>query len=168
MKKIIVVIAAVIISFAAKAQFYAGGSVNALFNDNTTISIAPEVGYNINDIFSVGVGLVFGSAEDIYSAFGINPYVRWNFAQNAPVNFFLDGGLAYLNYNNKVVDKSYSCFQIGIKPGFAIPVNDKFSFVAHVGFLGYTANEDGVPGYDDGFGISLNGNDISCGFYYNF
>lgn len=41
-------------------------------------------------------------------------------------------------------------------------------FVAHVGFLGYTANEDGVPGYEDGFGINLDGNDILCGLYFNF
>lgn len=168
MKKIIVVIAAVLVSFAAKAQFYAGGSLDALFNDNTTVSIAPEVGYNINDTFSVGLGVAFGSAEDTYSAFGINPYLRWNFAQSAPVNFFLDGGLMFLSYDSKLVDKSYSCFQFGVKPGFAIPVNEKFAFVAHVGFLGYTSNEDGIPGFDDGFGINLDGSNISCGFYYNF
>lgn len=168
MKKIIVVIAAVLISLAAKAQFYVGGSLEGLFNDNTAISIAPEVGYNINDTFSVGAAIAFGSVKDFNSAFGINPYVRWNFAQNEPLNFFLDGGLVYLTYNDKILDKSYSCFQIGIRPGFAIPVNDKFSFVAHVGFLGYTANEDGVPGYDDGFGINLDGNDILCGLYFNF
>ena len=168
MKKILVVIAAACISFAAHAQFYVGGSIDALFNDDTAISIAPEVGYNINETFSVGVGVGFGSFTDVFSAFGINPYLRWNFAEMAPVNFFLDGGLAFLSYNNKVVDKTYTCFQIGVKPGFAIPVNDKLSFVAHLGFVGYTANEDNVPGYDDGFGISFSGNDVSCGVYYSF
>ena len=49
-------------------------------------------------------------------------------------------------------------------------VSKNVSLIAHIGFLGYQGANDeaksaGQPEY---FGIGLNGNDISIGFYYNF
>ena len=170
MKKIIVIIAAACISFAANAQLYVGGAIHGLFNDNTSIGIYPEAGYALNETFTVGAALDFDTRKDAYTSFGINPYLRWNCLDLDPVKVFVDCGFMFVSFNNKAVDKSYTAFQLGVRPGFAIPLNDNLSFVSHVGFLGYTVNDNNNVWTisDEGFGIDLSGYNVTCGLYYNF
>lgn len=168
MKKVFALIVAATLCIAANAQFYVGGSLYFNTNDNTTgFSIAPEAGFALNETFSVGAILEFDTQKDWYNEFGITPYIRWNAMDFEPLKLFIDGGLTFTSYNNKITDKTDSAFEIGFRPGFAIPINDNLSFVAHVGFLGFGSNENGVPGVTDGFALSLN-NNILCGVYYCF
>ena len=55
------------------------------------------------------------------------------------------------------------------KPDVAIALNNKLSFVAHVGFLGYESvkNVDTKEKVNT-FGLDLDGNALSFGLYYNF
>lgn len=160
---------------AANAQTYLGGGFSFGNNDKgTSISILPEVGYAFNENWTVGGTLSFthvkikmDGADNSYSAFGIAPYVRWTFANAGPVNLFLDGGLAFYSISD-TADKKYSPFEIGITPGIAIPVSDRFSFVGHVGFLGYRDNDSTSLFDNEGFGMGLSGDDFSVGIYYNF
>ena len=73
--------------------------------------------------------------------------------------------------------KSANALSVGFRPGVAVNLNDKVSFVAHVGFFGYTHLKirDGIA---NGFAIEdmkvnswnadVDGNNITFGVYYNF
>lgn len=60
---------------------------------------------------------------------------------------------------------SVNGFEIGLKPGLAIKLNDSFSFITKVGFVGY--RDDYFRGAD-GFGVTLDGENISIGIDYEF
>jgi hypothetical protein len=82
------------------------------------------------------------------------------------VNVFIDGGFGYQNVKwGEVKD---NIWQFGLKPGVAINLNDKLSFVTHFGFLGY--KNEKFKGDDEStksFGFNL-GSEVSFGMYYNF
>jgi hypothetical protein len=59
---------------------------------------------------------------------------------------------------------------LGVKPGVAVNLNESISFVAHMGFLGYNSEKPDFDGAKatNTVGLSLDGTDLSFGFYYNF
>lgn len=63
------------------------------------------------------------------------PYVRYSYYENKVVRLFLDGGIGISSV--KYGDNSEGGFELGIKPGLAIKLNNHFSLVAKCGFLGY-------------------------------
>lgn len=176
MKKIVLTLAAVAMAATMNAQGYIGGSFgfqNVSYDGNSTsaFTILPEVGYNLDENLAVGVTVGYaesGSDDAKVKAFEIAPYARYTFVKAGPVNLFVDGGLGY--ENAKASGVSTNTFEIGIKPGVAVNLNEKFSFVAHVGFLGWGTSK---PDYDGAkstnyYGLNLDGNKLSFGFYYNF
>ena len=90
----------------------------------------------------------------------------------AIVNYFPEN--CQLRQDIKSIDENFAgtkinTFGIGFKPGVAVNLNEKLSFVAHVGFLGY--ENEKVKGDDkstNSFGLDLSGNNLSFGVYYNF
>lgn len=78
-------------------------------------------------------------------------------------------GFAFAKAESTIVSASedYTLFEIGFKPGLAIPVTGNLSFVGYVGFLGYRDN-DGLSTQDNGFCLNVGGNDVSFGIYYSF
>lgn len=72
---------------------------------------------------------------------------------------FCDGGFGYRHYNG--ADDELS---IGLKPGVELKL-DKFSLIAHVGFIGYQKNDNNNSSI---WGLDFNGNNIMLGVYYNF
>lgn len=190
MKKILAFVAVAIMTLSASAQnWYVGGSlgvgkVTTGDGDDkvstTAVSVLPEVGYNLNENWAVGttIGVTHTSTEGHkYTAFGIAPYARYTYFRADIVSLFVDGGFGFSTGKNKYKDddveissKSTNTFEIGFKPGVALTVNEKFGFVAHVGFLGYRgANKAAkAAGEPEAWGLSLKGDDLSIGFYYNF
>ena len=84
MRKLLFKLIAISFAAIANAQIYAGGSLSLKTNsdaESTSISIAPEVGYVLNDKFSVGAAL--GLYTHSYKGYGssnvlsIKPYVRY-------------------------------------------------------------------------------------------
>lgn len=145
-------------------------------NDQTTFSILPEIGYTFNENWAVGgvIGFAYDKQDNANlktTAFEIAPYARYTYASFGPVSLFADGGfgIAFAKAKNTLTDNSedYTPFEIGIKPGFAIHASDNLSFVAHVGFLGYRDNDD-LSTIKNGLDLSISGNDLSFGVYYNF
>lgn len=61
---------------------------------------------------------------------------------------------------------SVNGFEIGVKPGLAVKLNDNFSFITKVGFAGY--RDDYYRGEENGFGVGLDGENISIGIEYEF
>lgn len=177
MKKLFLTFVAAIISLSASAQGYVGGEVGFWrnFSDNkTTFSVAPEVGYNLSDTWAMGVTFQYVHAYEKgvkINAVTFDPYARFTYAKLGPVNLFLDGGFGIAVYKEKDADDSNVGWNVGIKPGVAVNLTDKLSFVAHIGFLGYRDSNDDHPwAYygDDGFGFDISGNDLTFGLYYNF
>lgn len=169
MKKLFVTVCMAVAAIAANAQVYVGGELGVWRNgedgaNKTSLTIAPEVGYNLNETWALGIklgynhqytgtgdidfGSLSGSGSIKTNSFVVEPYVRASYAKFGPVRLFVDGGFAFATSKNKytveVNSKSesetgdaHNAWQIGFKPGIAVDLNQHFSFIAHAGFLGY-------------------------------
>ena len=182
MKKIFALALVAMMGLTANAQGYVGGSLGFASesydgNSETVWSIMPEIGYNLNEDWALGVVVGYGEGKDktkidgiTYTdkvkTFAISPYVRYTPVKLDKVNIFIDGGFGYQNIKwGEVKD---NIWQFGVKPGVAINLNDKLSFVSHFGFLGY--KNEKLKGDDEStksFGFNL-GSEVSFGMYYNF
>lgn len=176
MKKFYMTLVAVMFAVCASAQVYVGGNVgissvdNGGDDDETYYKFLPEVGYKFSNDWAAGV--VFGWAKDaivvgkssmVAHTFEINPYARYTFLHGKFVNLFCDGALGYKHYNG-LADE----YSVGLKPGIELKL-DKFSLVAHVGFIGWKQTK--VKDSDlkqTAWGLDFDGNNISLGVYYNF
>ena len=183
MKKIFAVALVAMMTMTVNAQVYVGGGVGFQTtsqdgNSETFFKLVPEIGYNLDENWAVGIAVGYGEHKTTLKsgnlkttakvkAFEIAPYARYTFAKFDKVNLFVDGTVDYLHTDN-AGDKN-NTFSIGLKPGVAVNLNDKLSFVAHAGFLGY--QNDKVKGDDKStntFGLNLDGSNLSFGVYYNF
>lgn len=183
MKKIMMTLAAVCVAATMNAQVYLGGGLGVATssydgNSTTVWSILPEIGYNLDENWAVGMTVGYGESIDKVKVSGvtvkekvktfqISPYVRYTFVKFDKVNLFVDGSVGYKHEN--YAGTKTNTFAVGLKPGVAVNLNDKLSFVAHAGFLGY--ENEKVKGDDNStntFGFNLNGNSLSFGVYYNF
>lgn len=172
MKKNGLVFVMVMFAFVAKAQVYVAGSTSFWSNDDantTTFSIAPEVGYNLNEKWAVGAsfGFVHSSDDDFdvsSNAVVFNPYARYSFYENKVVRLFVDGGLGISSVKVKDND-SEAGFEFGLKPGIAIKLSKHFSVLAKCGFVGY--RDDYALG-GNGYGFALTSEDLSFGVHYEF
>ena len=169
---------AAVMAVSASAQVYVGGNLGIASVDpgagdsETVFTVLPEVGYSFNSDWAAGVafGWSKGSLQEpelsfdgtLTRTFSVNPYVRYNAISGKHVNFFIDGSFGYCHYNGMG-----DAWSIGLKPGVAVNL-DKFSFVAHVGFVGY---ENFKPKGGDAanvWGVDFDSNNITLGVYYNF
>ena len=201
MKKIMMTLAAVAVAATMNAQVYVGGTlsfktadvmVGADKESTTSFIINPEIGYVLDDNWSVGISFGFGSTNlatsdvvnyggvvstpatttklsDNYTMFAINPYARYTFAKLSMVNFFVDGGLNYTNLNTGSV--KVNSFGVNFQPGVAVNLNEKVSFVAKLGKVGYTSSKgdwDGAEAFGE-FDFTLSSlAALQFGMYYNF
>ena len=180
MKKIVLTMVAALAAVSMNAQVYIGGSVaieawssQKLAGDKseTAFKIMPEIGYNLSDEWAIGT--VIGYQSDKFngvngvseSTFSIAPYARYTFAKLGKVNLFVDGGLAFTSASKA----DWTEIAVGFQPGLAVNLNDKLSFVSHIGFLGWDQlNPDGDDNNISKFGLNLDATNITFGLYYNF
>lgn len=171
MKKIVLLLFVAIATLSVKAQdIYMGGNFSLWHNDdadNTAFTIAPEIGYNLDEKWALGVTLGFKheSESDIsVNTFMIEPYARFSYYENKIVRLFVDGGFGFATSKMEDAD-AVNGFEIGIKPGIAIKLNQHFSLIAKCGFLGY---QDDYSEAGSAFGLKLGSEDLSFGFHYEF
>ena len=188
MKKIFMTLAAAFVAVSMNAQVYVGGSLGfasvspEVGDGETTFTLLPEIGYQFSEDWAVGVQVGYASDKVMgvgyvgdlsqwvavgpsESAFIFAPYARYTALKYKCVNLFFDGGIGFVSGS----DAKFSAMNIGIKPGVAINLNEKLSFVSHFGFVGYeTVNPDGDDNNRSAFGLGLNGNSLTFGLYYNF
>jgi hypothetical protein len=180
MKKIFMTLVAVFAAMSMNAQVYIGGSFafeawssQKLAGDKseTVFKLLPEIGYNLTDEWAIGT--VIGYESDKFkgvdgvseSAFTIAPYARYTFSKLGKVNLFVDGGVGFKSASKA----DWTELEIGFKPGLAVNLTDKLSFVSHIGFIGYDQlNPDGDDNNISMFGLSLDATDITFGLYYSF
>ena len=183
MKKIMMTLAAIAVAATMNAQVYVGGSLgfNTSSHDgntNSSVTLLPEIGYNLDENLAVGIAFGYGQTKNTVEQnnvevsvtnkkFIINPYARYTFVKFDKVNVFVDGGLEYVHKDN--AGSKNNTFGIGVRPGVAVNLNDKLSFVSHFGWLGYSNSKDDYDGAKatNTFGFELN-SAVSFGMYYNF
>ncbi|QUB80585.1 outer membrane beta-barrel protein [Prevotella jejuni] len=183
MKKILLSFAVAFVSLAASAQVYVGGSVGIASSKTdgsdavTTYQFLPEVGYNINGDWAIGTTLGWGKGNPVeYEGESNNyvkvaPYARYTFVRSKYVNAFVDGGFGYTHYNHvHSGHASINEWEAGLRPGLAVNLSPKVSFVTHVGFVGWKSSkaDESNAKAKNVWGASLNGNNITFGVYYNF
>ena len=170
---------AALAAMTMNAQVYLGGGLNLSStskdgNSSTKIAVTPEIGYVLDENSALGLGITFstsGKDASKQTTFGVNPYYRYNVVKTEKVNLFLDGSFTFMNYKGDGSNKDYkeNEWSVGIRPGVAVALNEKLSFVSHFGFVGYeTVNPDGDDNNRSAFGLGLNGNSLTFGLYYNF
>lgn len=163
MKKFLVILALSFMALTAKAQVYVGGGIGfdgAAANGQSTavFTINPEVGYNLDDNMAVGLGISLGFTDGV-TVFSLDPYFRYYFLDWGPLRLFVDGNFNFTNTSVKNAEgAAHSTWGLGVLPGIAVPVNERWSVVGHVGRLGY---------YDGTFSFNLN-RVPGIGVYYEF
>lgn len=182
MKKIFMTMVIALFAVTANAQWYLGGSVgvasvkNGNADAETVYKFVPDFGYTINDDWAIGVAVGYqkGACSLLKGSFGqdtetevlqVSPYARYTFVKSKLVNVFIDGGVGLASYKDLGTE-----FQLGLKPGVAVNLNDKLSFVAHFGFVGFDTFSPKPDNIDNStnIGVDLDGNNIMFGLYYNF
>ncbi|NDV83339.1 outer membrane beta-barrel protein [Bacteroides sp. 51] len=174
MKKIVLLLLVVCATVSMNAQVYVGGTAGFWRNDKddadqTAFTIAPEIGYNFNEKWAIGAELGYKYAKEPgfkKNAVFVAPYARYSYCETGIVRLFLDGGVGFTSA--KIADDRTNGFEIGIKPGVAIKLNDKFSLITKVGFLGYRDDYFMDNDVENGFGLNLSGADLRFGFQVNF
>ncbi len=147
------------VSLAASAQVYVGGTLNLWNHENQNnfeFTILPEVGYSFNDKWTAGLEVGYTS---LTKAFTVSPYSRYTAVEWGKVGVIVDGSVQL-----RMADGNTG-FGIGLRPGLKVDITDNLTFISHLGFLGYRDNY----GYSaDGFGLTCSGSDLAFGLYYNF
>lgn len=206
MKKIMMTLAAVAVAATMNAQVWIGGELglnsttnkveaSGVSTDNTlyNFTIAPEIGYNLDENWAVAIKLGFAHNEAnanakelvkdyipglgnlMTNSFSINPYVRYTFCKAGNFSAFVDGGINYASTHVNNLSEyinNINSFGVSINPGIAYAVSEKVGLVAHIGDLSYNTMWCKAKKVD--FEVSQNGfnfglwNSISFGAYYNF
>ena len=179
MKKLFVMAALVLAAATVNAQagkFYVGtcgissggADYTALMTgfssqgDETAWGLAPEIGYNLSDNLTIGLGIGYTSFGDDSDMFGVNPYVRWYGWKSGDFSVYLQGNIEYAKFN--YIDGDDNKFGINVAPGIAYSFTEKWGINATFGVLGYEKYKSD----DDGaFGLALNSG-LAFGLTYTF
>ncbi|MBR3286548.1 MAG: porin family protein [Bacteroidales bacterium] len=180
MKKILLMVAVIAMAATANAQWYVGGSIgfgSVKVGDGSaesTYKIVPEVGYNLNDNWAIGLSMgyqkgacEFGTGNFLQNVdtevFSFNPYVRYTFLTFGMIDVFADGGFGIASVKDIGTE-----FQFGIRPGIALNASDKVSLVAGIGFFGFDTFSPDEGDSSNAFGLNLDNAATTFGLYYNF
>lgn len=181
MKKIVVTLVVILMTIGANAQVYVGGSLGFgsgkgstkdFESDikSTTFKILPEIGYELNENWSIGtvIGYEYSKLDDSkINTFTVAPYARYSFFKSDLVRLFVDGGFGFSTAKIKDNDDALNSWNVGLKPGLAIKLSDNFCLVAKYGFLGYDCSKYGeVKAHN--FGLNFDTDELNFGFHYIF
>ena len=159
MKKLFITLVAVLaMTFSAKAQFYAGGSIGlSAFSANghtsSSFTLNPELGYDFNDKIAAGALVELAGSP---FAFTVNPYLRWKFAKVNSSKFFTDIMGTIGTSNDTFI------WGISLKPGILFDITKKVSFVTRIAAIGFQG-----AGGETAFNLNLF-NGASIGVFYHF
>ncbi|MBO4664940.1 MAG: outer membrane beta-barrel protein [Bacteroidaceae bacterium] len=175
MKKIILTALVAASSLCASAQVWLGGSVGfdvtspKVGDSNTTFTIAPTIGYSLDENWDLALELEYANYGDVANAeakdaFVISPFARYNFAKCGIATFFIDGGFGFgkVSYEGNYDDATL--FNIGVRPGVKVELSPKVELDAKLGYLGY----HNVKDLYSKFGLSANGEALSFGLTFKF
>ena len=170
MKKLFLIVALAIMGiFTANAQVWIGGGVGAKVYENyTSFSIAPEVGYNINNHWTVALGANYDFSrsvlegdverEVIINNLALQPYVRYvGGTIGKKFSLFVD-----LTGDFGLLDRGG--YAVSLRPGIAWAATEKFTAAFRFGFAGY---DHGFFGENNGFYMNCEMATPEIRFYYS-
>jgi len=173
MKKLFLIVALALTGiFTANAQVWIGGGVGAKFYENhSQFSISPEVGYNINNHWTIALGASYGFIKDKTPLIGdeyavttanmlsLQPYVRYiGGTIGQKFSLFLD-----LTGDVGLIDASG--WAVSLRPGIAWAATEKFTAAFRMGFAGY---DHGFFGPHNGFFLNCEMVAPEIRLYYSF
>lgn len=173
MKKLFLVAVVAITALVGNAQVWMGGSLGLGFSKpeggetTTTLTIAPEIGYTLNEKWDIAIGIresLEACDGNTANQFSVNPYARFTFAKAGIASFFVDGGFSVGCYDAGKGYDATTAWNIGFRPGVKLAISEKVCFVSTIGFLGF---EQVVDQYSD-FGFNFDNNALSFGMYWSF
>jgi len=146
-------------------KWWAGGKTTLwIESEGVTAIIAPEVGFHLTNklTLATSVGIYSYIYDDWDDSHGLilNPYLRYTAFQKGNLQFFVDSGI---EFGMGDIDG----FQIGCKPGIAIPLSNRVTLTLHFGFLGYN-DGNGIGSRREGFGFDLSGYQSGFALFYSF
>lgn len=184
MKKIMVSLVLVLVAISASAQTYVGGTFGFTSTDIkdqdkslTQFTLAPEIGYNLDDSWAIGIGIGYSYAKQEISTntISVSPYVRYTVAKFGICSFFVDGEITFASSKPEKMD-ALSGWSLGFKPGVRFDITKNIFATASLGFFGYQDSSD-----FDGtktFGLLVSGkgtnyfseinSGLKLGLYYEF
>jgi opacity protein-like surface antigen len=155
---------------AANAQVWVGGGLGASIQKNhTSLSIAPEVGYAINDQWQVALGAGYGFNQTKVDVLGetittntntlaLQPYVRYVATTIGKFSLFFD-----LCGDFGLLDDARD-YAVTLQPGIAWMATDHWTAAFRFGKVGYDHNFYGT----DGFLMNCDLAAPQIRLYYNF
>ena len=183
-----------IVCEAANAQVYIGSTFGFTSRKDAggvskkDFKFVPEIGYQLNEKVYVGTNLGyrrigdatnsgFTYACDKYISFGIAPYIRYNLYQNEKVRLFADGVVSVWHAKYKGLQNAGEQTgrniegnrgTAGIRPGITCYATLHFSFIAKIGWLGYSSTK--MKGYKatSTWNTDVDTDNLSIGFLYHF
>ena len=171
MKKLFLVLALAFAGiFTANAQVWVGGGLGASIQKNhTSLSIAPEIGYAINDQWQVALGAGYGFNQTKVDVLGetittntntlaLQPYVRYVATTVGKFSLFFD-----LCGDFGLLDDARD-YAVTIQPGIAWMATDHWTAAFRFGKVGYDHNFYGT----DGFLLNCDLAAPQIRLYYNF
>lgn len=170
MKKVFLTLALVLTTVVASAQWYVGGGLNFSKQDkNTTIGVTPEVGYKINDNWTVGAEVGFnyekkGDAKDKF--FNFKPYARYTFLTAGEFSMFAEA-YADVKHTKPAVGDGETGFALGVRPGVAYNIDENWTIAAKLGEGLNYQDKKYVGAEKSKFALTLD-NTLEFSLYYNF
>ena len=171
MKKLFLVLALAFAGiFTANAQVWVGGGLGASVQKNYThFSIAPEIGYAINNQWQVALGAGYGFTQTKTDVLGetvthntntlaLQPYVRYVATSVGKFSLFFD-----LCGDFGLLDDARD-YAVTIQPGIAWMATDHWTAAFRFGKVGYDHNFYGT----DGFLMNCDLAAPQIRLYYNF
>lgn len=138
---------------AANAQVWVGGGLGASIQKNhTSLSIAPEVGYAINDQWQIALGAGYGFNQTKVDVLGetittntntlaLQPYVRYVATTIGKFSLFFD-----LCGDFGLLDDARD-YAVTIQPGIAWMATEHWTAAFRFGKVGYDHNFYGTDGF---------------------
>ena len=171
MKKLFLVLAFAFAGiFTANAQVWIGGGLGASIQKNhTSLSLAPEVGYAINNQWQVALGAGYGFNQTKVDVLGetvtnntntlaLQPYVRYVATTIGKFSLFFD-----LCGDFGLLDDARD-YAVTLQPGIAWMATDHWTAAFRFGKVGYDHNFYGT----DGFLLNCDLAAPQIRLYYNF
>lgn len=159
MKKIMMIAVLAVAALSANAQMWVGGSIgfstdktkaeDIEVSSGTNVDLSPEVGYNLNEKWAVGMALSYGhysaktytyageSVSGMANQFSIRPFVRYTYVKVGNFSAFCDGLLTYGTAHIQGMDNNFNESSVGIAPGISYAISPKISLVAILGGMSY-------------------------------
>lgn len=159
MKKLTIILAAILICVCANAQIYIGGGLGlrpSRYGDGISLSISPDVAYRVTNSMVIGGQLSYSTG---YNGLGITPYLRWHVTPIAKnLSLFLSASIPTV-FQDDLISVSFR-----LRPGATLRVSENLWLMAYLGSFGYTTLVSNGETLSSGWVASFDRNSINIGF----